>query len=1025
MAALLAALGAGPLAAQRGEGRSGLSVDRPAVLRYDLRWLHPIRTGDNVSVDVPIDGRLRRLNLRPHSVRSDDFRVLVQDGSGGLIDAAAPTASTYRGEVDGDDGTQVIASLTDRGLEARVVLEDGSIWHVGPGRETLRDPSVAADLHAVFRDEDVAREPWGCGAGHQLDPIAATADSWAPVSSVASGGGYKVAEIAFDADVEFFQANGSNVPLTVADIEAVMNGVAAKYEAQFGVTYEITTIVVRTTNDPYTSPNHLTLLSQFQDEWNVNMRHIHRDIAHLMTGRVMQGGVIGSAYIDEMCDVCGTARGYGFSQSRFSQVYSQRVHLTTHELGHSFGACHCDEVCPTNSCYDDCPGDWSTDADCGIMCSSISGCGGDPTVFESRSSAAIIDTAASAACLSVQNAPLDLPFCDTFDGSIDALNWSYNVTGSVVRSNTAPSPPHALLLDGCCAGCSSLPAPDEIRTNRIRLAQVEAASFAYYVRYAGSAGASAGDLVVEYRSSADVWLQLARIETGPGPAAEFQAIAHELPPDALHDDFRVRFRLAQTDSQAAWEIDDVSISTATAGNPVLFVNADAAPGGSGGSWATAYRNLGDALSSAECSLGLVVEIWVAAGVYTPDRGTGSRDSTFQMLDGLTLYGGFAGGETAAEQRDPAANHSILSGDIGVSGAVSDNVYHVVSVGASVGAMIDGFTIRSGYANDLPANPRGKGAGVYHSSGAAEFANCRFEENVSGNGGAVHARIGGELRFTDCDFVDNMSVLQGGAVAVESGATVHMDRCRVVQNEAGVYGGAVSVSGSALQLRNSLLVGNHSSYQGGAMYVSGASASVANCTLYRNTATYDGGGIFSGSSGVDILSSILWQNLDQSGSLESSQLAGAFFNPGYSIVQGWTGGLGGDGNSGSDPVFADPNGLDGIPGSEDDDLRPIDGSAALDAGDPTVDPIPGEVDIAGRPRVLCTQIDVGAYEAGWGDFDCDGVVELSDGAGWAECLTGPEPSSIASSCLGLDLDGSGTVDMVDFSLWTGLISESPP
>ena len=39
-----------------------------------------------------------------------------------------------------------------------------------------------------------------------------------------------------------------------------------------------------------------------------------------------------------------------------------------------------------------------------------------------------------------------------------------------------------------------------------------------------------------------------------------------------------------------------------------------------------------------------------------------------------------------------------------------------------------------------------------------------------------------------------------------------------------------------------------------------------------------------------------------------------------------------GNSSADPLFLDADGLDNIPGTEDDDLRLQSGSPAIDAGD---------------------------------------------------------------------------------------------
>ncbi len=56
------------------------------------------------------------------------------------------------------------------------------------------------------------------------------------------------------------------------------------------------------------------------------------------------------------------------------------------------------------------------------------------------------------------------------------------------------------------------------------------------------------------------------------------------------------------------------------------------------------------------------EIWAAAGIYTPTTGT-DRNATFQLVSGVSVYGGFAGTETVRSQRNPTTNVTILSGDI--------------------------------------------------------------------------------------------------------------------------------------------------------------------------------------------------------------------------------------------------------------------------------------------------------------------------------------------------------------------------
>ena len=58
----------------------------------------------------------------------------------------------------------------------------------------------------------------------------------------------------------------------------------------------------------------------------------------------------------------------------------------------------------------------------------------------------------------------------------------------------------------------------------------------------------------------------------------------------------------------------------------------------GTTWGTAYSNLHDALSEAKTIASVVnpIEIWVAAGTYYPDEGTGytdnARDSSFYLIN---------------------------------------------------------------------------------------------------------------------------------------------------------------------------------------------------------------------------------------------------------------------------------------------------------------------------------------------------------------------------------------------------------
>jgi hypothetical protein len=50
----------------------------------------------------------------------------------------------------------------------------------------------------------------------------------------------------------------------------------------------------------------------------------------------------------------------------------------------------------------------------------------------------------------------------------------------------------------------------------------------------------------------------------------------------------------------------------------------------------------------------------------------------------------------------------------------------------------------------------------------------------------------------------------------------------------------------------------------------------------------------------------------------------------------------------------------------------------------------------------------------GDCDQDGDVDLSDHAGLADCLAGPDGGLAFPSCECFDLDASGDVDLLDFA-----------
>ena len=108
---------------------------------------------------------------------------------------------------------------------------------------------------------------------------------------------------------------------------------------------------------------------------------------------------------------------------------------------------------------------------------------------------------------------------------------------------------------------------------------------------------------------------------------------------------------------------------------VVYVRANAGAGGDGLSWASAFETLDAGLGAADpCD-----EVWVSEGTYRPDPcGLADRRmACFAMKNEVGIYGGFPDtGEPGMSDRDLVRYETILSGDIGVLGDVSDNCYHV-------------------------------------------------------------------------------------------------------------------------------------------------------------------------------------------------------------------------------------------------------------------------------------------------------------------------------------------------------------
>ncbi|GHA45737.1 hypothetical protein GCM10007103_28560 [Salinimicrobium marinum] len=365
-------------------------------------------------------------------------------------------------------------------------------------------------------------------------------------------------------------------------------------------------------------------------------------------------------------------------------------------------------------------------------------------------------------------------------------------------------------------------------------------------------------------------------------------------------------------------------------NNILYVNKNVTGDGSGDSWANALPELAEALKYAKNNESnwenSPLQIWVAGGTYKPlysprdganfaDEG---RDNAFLLVKNVQLYGGFAGAETALNQRDLGieANVSILSGDFNgddvASGSGStlsitgnsENAYHVVLSSGAVGsARLDGFTISGGNANgssDFTVHSntlwRNRGGGMFNSSSSPQLVNIKVVQNSTQNYGAGMVNYDSSPQLVSVIITNNLAI----------------------------------------------------DHWAGGMFNAHSSPKLINVSIVDNWAPNDAA-MYNGSSVPEFYNSIVWGGIKLS-------LGGNYIAQ-YSLIQ--------DNNNTSNgnidatglveaDIFADP-------GNGDFSLKTA--SPAINSGNNGLFPgdLQNATDLAGNPRLSEEAIDMGAYE----------------------------------------------------------------
>lgn len=341
-----------------------------------------------------------------------------------------------------------------------------------------------------------------------------------------------------------------------------------------------------------------------------------------------------------------------------------------------------------------------------------------------------------------------------------------------------------------------------------------------------------------------------------------------------------------------------------------------------------------------------------------------------------------------------------------------------------------------------------GGGANISATTLTMAHCAFNANEAGYGGGAYV-ISFDSGVRGCTFTNNSADIGAGLAsgllfAIDGGVRapagrgfgvlptrMTVDDCAILANHAIRGGGIGLLTGVYLQsdvsVRNCLIAANTAIEGGAGVHFQEfvdfpadgepmpptipSHLTVGGCTIVQNTTDGQGGGVahvgpategfFVAPPGsVRVSSSILWGNTDSKGAVEAAQ----FRHVGVdridrSCVMGFAS-LPGVGCFGTDPLFVDELGPDGMPGTGDEDFGLGAGSACVDAGDASAVSPASVTDALGVPRAVD---DPGAPNTGVPGF----------GSAWLDIGAVERQVAPVVPCLG-DENEDGVVDFFDLN-----------
>jgi hypothetical protein len=272
-----------------------------------------------------------------------------------------------------------------------------------------------------------------------------------------------------------------------------------------------------------------------------------------------------------------------------------------------------------------------------------------------------------------------------------------------------------------------------------------------------------------------------------------------------------------------------------------------------------------------------------------------RDRAFILRPGVQVWGGYPEPGGNDDTRDPAANVSILSGDLDNSGSTPNmhDAYHVVlgvgtlAVPITDMTVLDGLTISGGNANGSGSLTVGtysierqNAGGIYNRNASPTLNRVMISGNtVEIDGGGMYNRDGSSPKLANVTISDNHITGGGGMYNYDSSPTLTDVTIGgddpADKNAANCGGGVYNIDSSQMTMNGGFITGNTAYYGGGMYNGNGSSPVLTDVTISENEAAGGsnaaGGGMFNYDNSSPVLTNVI---IDRNNSYDAG---GGMFN----------------------------------------------------------------------------------------------------------------------------------------------------